>query len=138
MCFQDGAVPSGSWGKQLMNDSFLEYFKCPERYARFGMSGSLSANGRYFHLGPEDVCYGRLSQPQNGSDAGMMRDALQEVRIDGSSISLPFDFKEVVDNLRLELYPSSARNEQSMVNSLLAAAYYYVRPVMPVDIRKHL
>jgi hypothetical protein len=121
-----------------MNNSFLEYYKCPERYARFGMSGQLSASSRYFHLGPEDVCYGRLSPPQNGSDAGMMRDALQEVRIDGGSVSLPFDFKEVVDNLRLELYPSSARDERSMLNSLVVAAYYCVRPLLPVGIRKHL
>jgi hypothetical protein len=121
-----------------MNDSFLEYFKCPERYARFGVSGHLPANSRYFHLGPEGVGYGRLSQPQNGSDAGIMRDAFQEVRIDGGSVSLPFDFEEVVDNLRLELYPSSAGNERSTVNSLLMAAYYYFRPVMPVGIRKHL
>ena len=121
-----------------MNDSFLEYFKCPERYAQFGVSGPLSANGRYFHLGPESVCYGRLSQPLNGSDAGMMRDALQEVKIDAGSVSLPFDFTEVVDNLRLELYPSSARNERSMLNSLVTTAYYCVRPVMPVSIRKHL
>jgi hypothetical protein len=121
-----------------MTDSFLEYFKCPEHYAQFGVSGPLSANGRYFHLGPESVCYGRLCQPQNGSDAGIMRDALQEAKIDESNVSLPFDFKEVVDNLRLELYPSSARSERSTVNSLLVAAYYYFRPVMPVRIRKHL
>src|SRR6202041_3255607 len=125
-------------GKQLMNDSFLEYFKCPERYARFGMSGPLSANGRYFHFGTEDVCYGRLSQPQNGSDAGLMRDALQEAKIDGGIVSLPFDFTEVVDNLRLELYPSSTRNERSILNSLITTAYYCVRPLLPVSIRKHL
>jgi hypothetical protein len=109
---QAEAVTSRPWGKQLMNDSFLDYFKCPERYAKFGVSGHLSASSRYFHVGPERVCYGRLSQPQNGNDAGMMRDALQEVRIDGGSVSLPFDFKEVVDNLRLELYPSSVGSER--------------------------
>jgi hypothetical protein len=121
-----------------MKDAFLEYFKCPERYSRFGLRGPLSANDRFFHFGSDNACYGRLSPSQNGSEAGMMRDVLQEVKIDRDSVSLPFDFKEVIDNLRLELYPSSARNEQSMLNSLLADAYYYVRPVMPVGIRKHL
>ena len=124
--------------KQLMNDSFLDYFKCPERYARFGLRGSLSAEGRYFRFGPDNVCYGRLSQLRNGSGAGTMSDVVHEVRIDGGSVDLPFDVKEVADNLRLELYPSSARNEKSTVNSLLAAAYYCIRPLMPVGVRKHL
>jgi hypothetical protein len=138
MSFQDGAATSRTRGKQLMNDSFLDYFKCPERYARFGVTGHLSASSRYFHVGPEDVCYGRLSQPQNGSDAGMMRDVLEEVKIGGGTVSLPFDFTEIVDNLRLELYPSSARDERSILNSLVVAAYYCVRPLLPVSIRKHL
>jgi hypothetical protein len=122
----------------LMNNSFVEYFKCPARYARFGVGGPLLANGRSFRFGPDNVCYGRLSQPQNGSDAGPMRDVAQDIRIEGDSVSLPFDVEEIVDNLRLELYPSSERNERSTVNSLLMAAYYYFRPVMPVSIRKHL
>jgi hypothetical protein len=138
MSFQDRAVTSRCWGKRLMNDPFLEYFKCPGRYAQFGLRGPLSPATQYFHFGPDDVCYGRLTQPQNGSRAGMMRDVLQEVTTEGGSVSLPFDFREVVDNLRLESYPSSARNEQSMLNSLLMAAYYFVRPVLPVGVRKYL
>src|SRR5271170_3100141 len=113
-----------------MNDSFLDYFKCPERYAQLGLRGPLSATTGYFHFGPDNVCYGRLCQPQNGRDAGAMRDVLDEVRIDGSNVDLPFDVREVVDNLRLELYPSSAQNEQSMADSVLMAAYYAVRPVL--------
>ena len=124
--------------KQLMNDSFLDYFKCSERYARFGLRGPLSAQGRYFQFGPDNVCYGRLSQLHNGSGAGTMTDVVHEVRIEGGSVDLPFEVKEVVDNLRFELYPSSARNGKSTLNSLLAAAYYCVRPLLPVGIRKHL
>src|SRR5271156_4180629 len=103
--------------KQLMNDSFLDYFKCPERYARFGLRGPLSAGTRYFQFGPDNVCYGRLCGTPNGSDAGTICDALQEGKVEGGTVSLPFDIKEVVDNLRGELYPSSARNKQSLVNS---------------------
>jgi len=67
-----------------------------------------------------------------------MCDVVQEVKVDGGTVSLPFDIKEVVDNLRGELYPSSARNEQSVMTSVLAGLYYYVRPFLPVGIRKHL
>jgi hypothetical protein len=124
--------------KQLMNDSFLDYFKCPERYARFGLRGPLSAEGRYFRFGPDNVCYGRLSGSHNGSGAGTVSDVVHEVMVEGGSVALPFDVKEVVDNLRFELYPSSARNEKSAINSLLAAAYYCVRPLLSVNVRKHL
>ena len=124
--------------KLPMNDPFLEYFKCPERYARFGLRGPLSPTMRYFHVGPDNVCYGRVYRPQNGSDDGTMCDVVQEVKVDGGTVSLPFDIKEVVDNLRGELYPSSARNEQSVMTSVLAGLYYYVRPFLPVGIRKHL
>ena len=58
--------------------------------------------------------------------------------IEGCTVNLPFDVKEVVDNLRFEQYPSAGRNEQSTANSLLAAAYYFVRPLLPVGVRKHL
>ena len=121
-----------------MNDSFLEYFKCPERYARFSLRGPLLPATRYFHVGAGNVCYGRLCQSVNGSDAGTMRDVMQEVKLDGSTVSLPFDINEVVDNLRCELYPSSARSEHSAVSSLFAALYYYFRPLLPVGVRKHL
>jgi hypothetical protein len=124
--------------KRLMNDSFLEYFKCPERYARFSLRGPLSGATRYFLVGPGNVCYGRLWPPQNGSDAGKMCDVVQEVKVEAGTVSLPFDIKEVVDNLRCELYPSSARNKQSLVNSLFADLYYYFRPLLPVGVRKHL
>jgi hypothetical protein len=121
-----------------MNDSFLEYFKCPEHYARFVLGGPLSETGQYFHFGPDNVCYGRISQPEKSSDAGPMRDLLQDVRTDGCHVSVPFDVKEIVDNLRFEQYPSPTRNERSMANSLISAAYYCVRPLLPVGVRKHL
>ncbi len=123
--------------KRLMHDPFLAYFKCPDRYGQFGLRGPLSPQTRYFHVGP-NVCYGRLCQPQNGSDAGTTRDVVQEVKIERGAVSLPFDIKEVVDNLRGELYPSLGRNQQSVMNSIFAALYYYFRPLFPVGVRKHL
>jgi hypothetical protein len=121
-----------------MNNSFLEYFKCPPRYARFGLTGPLSAEKAYFRFGPGNVCYGRFWGPQNSSEAEVVPDVFRKATIEHGSVNLPFDLKEVVDNLRFELYPSSARNEQSTANSLLAAAYYYVRPLLSVGVRKHL
>jgi hypothetical protein len=125
-------------GKHWMNEPFVDYFKCPERYARFGLSGSLSQGSRYFRFGEGNVCYGQLCGPRSVSGIRTPLDVLQEASLEGGTVSLPFDVKEVVDNLRFERYPSSARNEESIVNSLLAAAYYSVRPLMPVGVRRYL
>jgi hypothetical protein len=121
-----------------MNDSFLDYFKCPEHYARLALKGSLSAPKRYFRFGAGSVCYGHLCEAQNRTDSGTTCDVIQEVTVDGGTVHLPFDVKEVVDNLRRELYPVSARNEKSIASSLAADMYYGVRPILPVRVRKYL
>jgi hypothetical protein len=120
-----------------MNDSFLEHFKCPEQYVRLGVTGQLSASKGFFRFGPDNVCYGRLCQ-SNESSNGNLHDALHEVKFDQGEVQLPFDIDEVVENLRCELYPSSARNEKSIAQAILAAAYYTVRPVLSVEVRKYL
>jgi hypothetical protein len=121
-----------------MNESFVEYFRCPERYARFGLNGSLSSTSRYFRFGQGNICYGRLCGQRSGAGTETMPDVIHEASAEEGTVKLPFDVAEVIHNLHLERYPPSARNEQSMMNSLLAAAYYYVRPVLPVGARKHL
>lgn len=120
-----------------MNESFVEYFRCPERYARFGLNGSLSSTSRYFRFGQGNICYGRLSGQRSASDTRTMPDVIHEASVEGGIVKLPFDVTEVVDNLYLERYPSSARSEKSFLNSLLAAAYYGVRPLLPIGVRKH-
>jgi hypothetical protein len=121
-----------------MNESFVEYFKCPDQYARFGLRGTLSAASGYFRFGKRTVCYGRLCGPRTRSDARSIPEVVQDASIEGGMIRLPFDVKEIVDNLRFERYPFSSRNEKSLMNSLLAATYYYVRPMLGVTVRKHL
>jgi hypothetical protein len=123
--------------KLRMNDSFLEYFKCPEQYCRLALTGPLSATKRFFRFGPGNICYGQLSQRSDGPD-GSLRDALNEVKFEQGKVYVPFDVDEIANNLRRELYPSSARDEQSITHSVLAAMYYGVRPLLPVGIRKYL
>ena len=120
-----------------MNQSFLDYFRCPDRFARFTSNGPLSADKSFFHLGPDNIYYGRLCG-QNGAGNGASGDALCGVQVEQNAIQLPFDVDEVVRNLRCELYPSSARDEKSLAHAVVAAAYYSVRPLLPVGVRKHL
>jgi hypothetical protein len=121
-----------------MNDCFLEYFKCPERYARFVLRGPLSVPKGYFRFGPCKICYGRLCAPESGSDVGTRSDVIHEVNAERGTVNLPFDIEEVVDNLRCERYPPFLRNEKSIAQHVLATTYYWVRPLLPVGVRKHL
>jgi hypothetical protein len=120
-----------------MNKSFLEYFKCPERYGQLASKGSVSAANGYFRFGSADL-YGRLSGTRNGSHTGTVPDVSGEVTVEPGMVTLPFDVEDVVDNLQCERYPSSARNEKSVAQSVLASVYYGVRPLLPVSVRKHL
>jgi hypothetical protein len=121
-----------------MNESFLDYFKCPAHYGRLVLKGPVSGPARYFRVGETSVCYGRLCASENRSDSATMPDVAQEVTVDGANVNLPFDTQEVVDNLRCELYPSQARNENSALYATVSAMYYGVRPILPVGVRKYL
>jgi hypothetical protein len=122
-----------------MKNSFREYFKCPDRYARLATGGQLSATKSYFRLGMGNTVYGRICElPANGSGAGAICDVAQEVRVESGIVTLPFDINEVVENLQREQYRWSELNEKSIKQTLLAAAYYTVRPLLPVSVRKHL
>ena len=59
-----------------------------------------------------------------------------EVRIDDDQICLHFDVDETLDNLRWERYVP--RDQNHPTNSLIGRAYYFVRPLLPLGVRRHL
>jgi hypothetical protein len=123
--------------KSRMKHSFLEHFKCPEQYVRLGLTGPLSASQGFFSFGPDNVGYGRLCQP-NEPPNGRLHDVLHEVKFDQGEVLLPFDVDEVVENLRCELYPSSARNEKSIAQPFWRPCITAFVPVLSVEVRKYL
>ena len=64
-------------------------------------------------------------------------DAALEVGLEDGTVVLPFDADEVVDNLRLERY-SSSLDQRHPAHSLVGRAYYLVRPLLPLKVRRHL
>lgn len=124
-----------------MSQLFLDYFKCPPEFTCFRASGDISERKRFFRFGPDVVCYGRCdsrhaSDRQNGS----MEDVLDLVQMGDNGCHLPFDPDEVIDNLRLERYLSGmvSSGSESATNDIIRSAYYRVRPLLSVSIRKHL
>lgn len=120
-----------------MNASFLDYYLCPEEFARFGLSKPLGKAPGFFRFGSGVTCFGRSGLPAGNLPAHNVPDALPLVQAQGSEIGLPFDADEVIENLRRERYVSKAL-DPSVPDRLMRRAYYVARPFLPVSVRKHL
>lgn len=113
-----------------------ERYRFPNSLAKFSSDGDLSQEQGFFRI-DDTICFGACSAQQVASSAGTrLYDVCQSVRFDGSVVSLPFDPDQIVDNMLLERYVSCG--PQSPLQALVHAAYYAVRPLLGVRIRKHL
>lgn len=121
-----------------MNQTFREYFRCPEQYVRLSVKDGLSDNSGFFRFGPGTVGFGKYSGgTPSGSVAAQLHDALRDVEFGQGMVHLPFDLDQVVDNLRLERYAAD-RESDSSESGILANLYYALRPLLPVAVRRHL
>jgi len=120
-----------------MTDNLAQYYRCPEHYIRFGVKGSLSKESGYFRFG-EDTVYGRYCGRRPASSAlECLYDAHAHTIIQNGKTYLPFDFEQVVEGLRYELY-ARASDESLTLQSALKRLYYLARPLLPIVIRKRL
>lgn len=119
------------------SDLLTNHFRCPKDVIDSTLTSRLATDPGYFQSGSDAVCCGQCS---SGLPATLVTDALRLGRSNGTTIQLPVDLVEVVDNLRLERYAASSTgcNERLAKNSLVRNLYYSVRPVLPVAVRKHL
>ena len=127
----------------MANQTLLDYYRLPEQMLReaFSTSATGSEEAGFFRFGENAVCYGRCRSGVAASVADSHRfDALKDVIRRDATIDLPFDFTEVIDNLRLERYAkSSIPKQQGLVASApVRRIYYLVREFLPVSVRRHL
>jgi hypothetical protein len=122
-----------------MNNILTEYFRCANAPAELSVADCSLQKPGYFSFGPSITCYGRTCSVDPKSYNGHFPDLLPYVHMNGSRIELPFDPAEVVDNLRYERYLSSSANGRARwTKKTIHNAYYSVRPLLPVSIRKYL
>jgi hypothetical protein len=136
--FSDGVAVSRKIG---VNRLLTDYFRCPEDFPDFAVTGEMSANSGYFRFGSESVCFGQCSSGAPATAAnGLLHDAQPHVCVNGSSVQLPFDPIQVVDNLRYERYRPSTANGRKKIDAEMHVRrlYYLFRPLMQVALRKHL
>lgn len=122
-----------------MNTALVDHYRCPDGFADFELKGQLSEDTGYFRFGRESICYGRSASGFRASRAdGALYDALRDVLTDGSNLLLPFDPTDVIDNLRLERYANHySQGALNRWKRSLRNAYYFLRPLMHVSVRKH-
>jgi hypothetical protein len=120
-----------------MSSGFLDYYLCPEEFARFDLSAQLGEAPGFFRFGKGITCFGRNANASSGPCGNEVPDVQALVRVQGNEIGLPFDVNEVVENLRRERYVSN-EPEPSVPEKLVRRAYYVARPFLPVSVRKHL
>ena len=123
-----------------MAQALIDRYRCPESFVKLELIGRLSKEAGYFQFGPNAICYGHSASDFRAERAdGALYDVLKDATTNGSSAALPFDPTEVIDNLRLERYAN--HHNHSTLNQWkrsLRNAYYFFRPLMPVNIRRHL
>ena len=122
-----------------MKQMLAEYFRCPEGIAEFEIDGPLSESSGYFKFGTDTICYGQCSGGIPSDDfKDELFDAYKKTKTNGNKISLPFDLLQVINNLRDEHYYKKLQgpSPQMEVGKAWRKLYYFVRPLLPVSVRK--
>lgn len=120
--------------------ALTEHYRCPDEFLSLELSGQLSADSGYFRIDEDTICYGRSV---SGYRSDVVRSQLycvsQDIRDSGSTVLLPCDPTEIINNLRRERYVRrTSWNELSAGNRWARNLYYQLRPWLSVGVRKHL
>jgi hypothetical protein len=119
-----------------MISSFLDYFRCPEEFARIGVARELGQAPGFFRFGNQITCFGRSAALASVSPTGDFPDVLPLLETSGNEIILPFDADEILENLHKEKYVAK-EVASSFTKMLIRKAYYAARPLLSVGVRKH-
>jgi hypothetical protein len=123
------------------NRMLTDHFRCQRGVVDLTVAAGLSGKPGYFRFGPAGTCYGQCSSGSPKREVTeSLHDAGEFVSKNGSSVELPFDPVQVVNNLHLERYRvgQSEGRQDIKATGLIRRLYYLGRPLMPVAIRKHL
>src|SRR5262249_27047985 len=128
---------------QTVIQTLLDYYRVPVE-SLGGISLTVdSAPGEtgFFQFGKGNICYGRCTTGVAADVVGSAdSNALKDVHHHGTSIQLPFDFTEVIENLRLERYrqKGNRRLELWTASEPVHKLYYLVRKFFPLWARRQL
>jgi glycosyltransferase involved in cell wall biosynthesis len=114
-----------------------EYYRCRTGELRLSAQRSPSSHPRFFKFG-NSTCFGKYNESSKG-EGTVWPDASDCITrgVDGSTL-VPFDPSEVAHNLRREKYCEGYPAGRSRLDHAIVSAYYLIRPLLSVSVRKHL
>src|SRR6267154_2549498 len=126
---------------QTVMQTFLDYYRIPVESLRgiSVISDPGPGESGFFQFGASNVCYGRCRTGVAPDVAGSGAcNVLNDVLRHAASVELPFDFTEVVANLRLERYRQqrSGRLELFAATEAVRKFYYFIRRCLPFRVRR--
>src|SRR5712691_7571825 len=124
-----------------MNQTIIDYYRCPANVGDLRLAGGLSNDPGYFRFGSGTICYGNSASGFRSQQvSSSLYDVLADVRTGDGGVRLPMDPDEIIENLRFERYWRSGNGTGGRLahHPWLRSLYYWLRPFLPVDVRKHL
>jgi hypothetical protein len=123
--------------------ALLDYYRIPDDFYRAIPAVAEASSGArgFFRFGAQNICFGQNRSGAAPDVPGSAQfDASKDVRIEGKQVHLPFDFDEVVGNLRLERYRENMASDTKSVaaSEPVRKIYYFIRNFLPVPVRRHL
>jgi hypothetical protein len=125
---------------RTLNQILTDYYRVYEDGLGRVCAEQPSGQVGFFRFGTT-TCYGQsTSGVSTGVANAALHDAIKSTSLKDSEVHLPFDPSQIVDNLRRERYVNHTGAEQGRIvdHPLVRKAYYAVRDLLPVSIRKHL
>jgi hypothetical protein len=123
-----------------VNQPLLQYYRCPESFVDFALTGRLSSNSGFFRFGKETLCFGKSCSryPSSQIKPGLY-DASSAVTFSGGSTLLPFNPSEIIENLYRERYsPDRSVDRRKFSERIIRNTYYALRPALPDALRELL
>lgn len=119
-----------------MENCISEYYRCPEHGASISANKMSGGKSGFFKFG-EYTLYGEVQGGHTAKTPSSIVSQVSTQRMEESiGETLPFNLTEVVNNLRYETYSDSS-SDWHPASSVLGRAYYFVRPILPVRLRRH-
>jgi hypothetical protein len=126
---------------RTLNHMLADYYRVHEDGLGRVCSAQPSGQVGFFRFGPTTTCYGQSTSGVSTSvESPALHDALKTARLKDFEVHLPFDPGQIVDNLRRERYVNHTGAKQGRIvdHPAVRKAYYAVRDLLPVSIRRHL
>jgi glycosyltransferase involved in cell wall biosynthesis len=124
-----------------MHKALVDYYRCRESHLPSEIAGEPGGDPGYFRIGTELICFGRSTlKRQLASQQGDLPDVADLMEVRDNGIFLPFDLDEIVSNLRFETYAGNMGEERTRLGAdpTVRKLYYWLRPILPVRVRRIL